>query len=65
MTYYKINKFGADQYISKSRLTIFKDELFTEKEMEKYKIPFSLADKIDLAPKKTYFMFGVRWAIKA
>lgn len=60
MNYYKINKFGADQYISKSKLTIFKDELFTEKEMLKYKIPFLFADIVNVSPKNTYFVFGVR-----
>lgn len=60
MNYYKINKFGADQYITKSKLTIFKDELFTEKEMLKYKIPFLFADIVNVPLKNTYFIFGIR-----
>ena len=60
MQYYKINRFGADQYIYQSKLTIFKDELFTEKEMLKYKIPFSFAEIVNVSPKNTYFIFGVR-----
>ena len=65
MKYYKINRFGADQYIYQSKLTIFKDELFTEKEMLKYKIPFCFAEAVNISPKNIYFMFGVRKQLAA
>ena len=39
---------------------IVKGELFTEKEVKKYKIPEKILEKVEISCKKVYFFFGAR-----
>ena len=58
MTYYKII-FANDLYGEDDNYVC--DELFTEEEMKKRKIPFTRAEKIELNPEDTKIIFGSRY----
>lgn len=62
MKYYKIkpehdNKRRYDGSI------LIGNELYTEKEMIKYKIPFNFADIVNVSKEEKYFFFGARMSI--
>ena len=40
---------------------IVKDELFTKKEVEKYKIPAKILVPVEISKKRVYFFFGARF----
>jgi len=40
---------------------IVKNELFTKKEIEKYKIPTKILVPVEISKKRVYFFFGARF----
>jgi hypothetical protein len=40
---------------------IVKNELFTKKEVEKYKIPTKILIPVEISKKRVYFFFGARF----
>lgn len=60
MKYYRIK----EEHDNKKRIDgsiLVGNELYTEKEVEKYHIPISYCDIIEVSRKKTYFFFGARF----
>lgn len=63
MLYYKVNK-GNDNYqfgTKKRKLYYVENELFTEKECEKYNVDKNLCTAIHVPKTQTYWMFGARF----
>ena len=61
MIYYRVNKNGADKYIFNCKICLLKNEIYTEKEREKYNIPFSYVEKVNISKKNIYWFFGARF----
>lgn len=61
MIYYKILSKYDNKHYNNSDFVIA-NELYTEKEMEKYGIPYKYAEKINHSKKQIYFFFGARFA---
>lgn len=40
------------------------NELYTQQEMEQFKIPYAVTEPVDLPLMKTYISFGARFAIE-
>lgn len=62
MKYYKI-KLGHDNKRRSDGSILIGNELYTEKEMIKYKIPFSWADIVNVTAAEKHFFFGARLSI--
>lgn len=61
MKYYKVNENGADKYMHKSRMTLVYNELYTEKEKERYNIPEAFVDVVNVSKNNIYWFFGARF----
>lgn len=61
MLYYKI-KASADQRRRKDGAALVANELYTQKEAEKFKINPAHYDKVEISKRKVYFFFGCRFA---
>ena len=66
MKYYKVNAIGSDRYIRYGKrgsavLYLVENELYTEKEKEKHRIPSRFVDEIEVPKNKTFFNFGCRF----
>lgn len=60
MTYYRVlPKYDNKRYNSSD--FVIANELYTEKEMEKYGIPYKYTEKINHSKKRVYFFFGARF----
>lgn len=60
MTYYRIlPKYDNKRYNNSD--FVIANELYTEKEMEKYGIPYEYAEKVNHSKKRVYFFFGARF----
>lgn len=60
MTYYRIlPKYDNKRYNNSD--FVVANELYTEREMEKYGIPYEYAEKINHSKKRVYFFFGARF----
>lgn len=59
MKYYKVKK-EYDGYFHHKIIAYKANELFTETEMNKYKLNKSFCDVVELSKNKTYFLFGSR-----
>lgn len=64
MTYYRVNKLGADKNL-RNGITLIPDELFTEKERIKNGIPVKFLDLVEISRMHTFFLFGCRFEIGA
>lgn len=60
MKYYKIKQ-DYDNKRRKDGSILVGNELYTEKELEKYNIPTSYCDIVEVSRKDTYFFFGARF----
>ena len=60
--YYKIKE-EHDYKRRSDGSCLIKNELYTEKEMIKYGIPFEWADIVTVKPHEKYFFFGARMSI--
>lgn len=66
MKYYRIQEKYDNYniiYHGKITVTVIGKELYTEKEMLKYHIPFKITDEIILSSHKIYWFFGCRWEL--
>lgn len=61
MKYYKVNK--KYDGISINKLTLICNELFTEKEREKYNIPFRFLEERNISKNNIFWSFGCRFEI--
>lgn len=61
MLYYKI-KASADQRQRKDGSFLIANELYTQKEAERFKINPAYYDKAEASKRKVYFFFGCRFA---
>lgn len=62
MKYHKI-KIEHDNKRRSDGSILIGNELYTEKEMIKYKIPFAYADLVNVTPAEKYWFFGARLSI--
>lgn len=61
MKYYRIKK----EHDNRRRLDgsiLIGNELYTEKELNKYKIPEAYCNIVEISKKKVYFFFGARFS---
>ena len=61
MKYFKVVPAG-DQRTIKGKTILVANELYTQKEVNKYKIPLAYIFEVDIKPKETYFFFGARFS---
>jgi len=61
MKFYKVKKEADQKRNAKINLYI-KDELFTEKEVEKYSLNKNFLEVVEVKKNKTYWFFGARFA---
>lgn len=61
MKYYKIKR-EYDNRKRKDGSVYIANELYTEKEKEKYNIPLNYCDIVEISKKKIYFFFGARFS---
>ena len=71
MKYYRVKQENADTYIfyhftngRQDCIHLIKDELYTEKEKEKYNIPISYLQEVNISMKNIYWSFGARFENK-
>ena len=72
MLYYKIKENCDNLQIWKTnnkpyyelKHFVIANELYTQTEKDKYNIPDSWCDTVNVNPKDTYFFFGARFALK-
>jgi len=71
MKYYRVKPENADTYIfyhftnGRQRcIYLIKNELYTEKEKEKYNIPISYLQEVNISMKNIYWSFGARFENK-
>ena len=60
MKYYKIKK-EYDNKTRKDNNILIQNELYTEREKEKYNIPDKYCDIVNVSKNTTYFFFGARF----
>ena len=63
MKYYKVNENGADRFMHDAKITLVINELFTEKEKNKYKIPDNFVNEVNVCKNNTYWFFGARFKV--
>lgn len=69
MKYYKVNKEGANKYISNSKkrkaypIYLIENELFTQKEKDYYTIPDKFLKEKEISKNKVFWNFGARFEI--
>lgn len=67
MLYYRIKKEydGARYIVPQGKVgyvrEVIADELYTEKEKEKFCLPIGWCEKVNISRKKTYWFFGARF----
>lgn len=61
MKYYKVKQGAAGKRTKKLNVLVT-NELFTEKEKNKYNISDKLCEVVNISKNKTYFFFGARFA---
>lgn len=71
MKYYRVKPEGADKYIfnhftngKQNSIYLIKNELYTEKEKEKYNIPVSYLKEVNISMRNIYWSFGARFENK-
>ncbi len=67
MKYYRVKPEGADVYIFHhfaNGTFLIKDELYTEKEKEKYNIPAFYLEEVNISKRNIYWFFGARFENK-
>lgn len=71
MKYYRVKTESADKYIfnnctngKQNSIYLIKNELYTEKEKEKYGIPIYYLEEVDISMKNIYWSFGARFENK-
>ena len=71
MKYYRVIPKGADKYIfnhftngKQVCIYLIKNELYTEKEKEKYDIPVYYLEEVNISMRNIYWSFGVRFENK-
>jgi len=63
MKFYKVKKTADNKQLPK-RLIYVKDELFTEKEVERWNVNTAYCDIVLVPKNKTYWLFGARFENK-
>lgn len=71
MKYYRVKPEGENTYIfhhfingKQDCIYLIKNELYTEKEKEKYNIPVSYLEEVNISRKNIYWSFGARFENK-
>ncbi len=62
MRYYQVKQ-EYDNHTTSHGRRVFGRELYTEKEVARFKIPAAMVDPIDLSSRRTYWCFGARWMV--
>lgn len=60
MKYFKVKK-EWDNYPRKDGSGLIQNELYTEKEVQRYKIPASAVQQVNEKKNETYWLFGARF----
>ncbi len=61
MKYYKVKPQHDNKRRSDGSILV-ENELYTEKELQRYKIPVALVDMVQIPKTQIYFFFGARFA---
>lgn len=61
MKYFRVKK-QYDNFSCVGRAILVKNELYTEKEMKRFRVPSICVEECEVNPKETHFFFGARFS---